>query len=456
MALISAIFVILIATLIGCALYYSSIIAFTIAINDRDSTEAFYIADAGIVHARALLSKVPKAQYSSVLIAGDTKPGTGDELSTPPVTGLWTAANGIPAGNATAGGFLNFGAGGTGRYWMAVKNDNGSGESNKIDSNGTLIIISTGHGRDGSTATIEATLRTSITETPAMLVNSKLTISGNMQLKGTHGAVHSNDTLDFDGNPCAQQYFSSSATIVDAGNSKGGDCNSGGVNRANQPVITPPLYNIRNDFYDKADYVLGAVGTKAGNVYNKNGQLVHSSSAQGIDWISNGSKWSWNAAGSKWVHNGNTIVNGTYYSEANIEIIDNFGTATAPAQVSLFAEGFINLPGNPYMRPHYQNYSMMAGTDLRIGGNAGTGGVNFEGILYAHHQIDFSGNPGIRGLVIAANQGDTNSPGCGCNLIPLLTSGFMRVNGNPVITYNGGLLNGGGQIEMISWREVRY
>ncbi len=56
-ALITAIFSILLATVIGFALYYSSAIAFTIAANDRDNTEAFYIADAGINHATALLNK---------------------------------------------------------------------------------------------------------------------------------------------------------------------------------------------------------------------------------------------------------------------------------------------------------------------------------------------------------------------------------------------------------------
>src|ERR1043165_6352116 len=96
MALISAIFVILIATVIGFGLYYSAIISFTIAINDRDNTEAFYIADAGINHAIALINKVPRSQYSAVLTAGaNSTPDTGDELSVPPSSGLWTSSESI-------------------------------------------------------------------------------------------------------------------------------------------------------------------------------------------------------------------------------------------------------------------------------------------------------------------------------------------------------------------------
>jgi hypothetical protein len=98
MALVSAIFVILIATVIGFALYHSSMISFTIAVNDRDNTEALYIADAGINHATALMNKVPKSLYSAVLKAGaKPAPDSGDELSVPPSSELWGIAESISA-----------------------------------------------------------------------------------------------------------------------------------------------------------------------------------------------------------------------------------------------------------------------------------------------------------------------------------------------------------------------
>jgi Tfp pilus assembly protein PilX len=193
-ALITSIFAILLATVIGFALYYSSMIAFTIAVNDRDNTEAFYLADAGINHANALLSKVPVSQLSAVLSAGaNSTPDTGDELSVPPSTGLWTASESIPAGSATAGGITNFGAGGIGRYWVTVKNDTAAGETSTTDSNRTLIITATGVGRDSSTATIEETI--SIKENfPAILINGKARVSGNVKIQGTNGSLHSNST----------------------------------------------------------------------------------------------------------------------------------------------------------------------------------------------------------------------------------------------------------------------
>src|SRR5687767_5373897 len=128
-ALITAIFTLLIATVIGIAVYYAAIISFTVAVNERNNTEAFYLADAGVNHAIALIEKAQKSHYSAILKAGNNTPNTGDELSVPPVSGLWTTTESIPAGNSTSGGVTNFGAGGPGRYWIAVKNDTATGET---------------------------------------------------------------------------------------------------------------------------------------------------------------------------------------------------------------------------------------------------------------------------------------------------------------------------------------
>lgn len=95
---------------------------------------------------------------------------------------------------------------------------------------------------------------------------------------------------------------------------------------------------------------------------------------------------------------------------------------------------------------------MIAGTDLKLNGNAGAGTANYEGLNYAGHQVDFSGNIGINGQVVAKNLADTNSPG-NKNLVQL-SSTFMIISGNPTITYSGFLL--GDTKQVTSWREVRF
>ncbi|MEO6588243.1 MAG: pilus assembly PilX N-terminal domain-containing protein, partial [Pyrinomonadaceae bacterium] len=297
-ALITAIFSILLATVIGFALYYSSTIAFIIAANDRDNTEAFYIADAGINHATALLGKVPRSQYSAVLKAGaNSTPDTGDELSVPPSSGLWATSESIPAGNASGGGVTNFGAGGVGRYWVAVKNDTATGETPTTDNNGVLVITSTGLGRNGASATVEVSV--SMQNFPAILINSKARVAGNLSVKGSSGILHANDTLDLNGSPCADQYFSSTGNVLNPGNLKGAGCGGIGVSRSNQQIIQPPIYNIRNDFYNQADYILGSSGSRAGKVYNFTGpggteKMIYNTSSSGGTWQVGSSKWTWN------------------------------------------------------------------------------------------------------------------------------------------------------------------
>jgi len=105
------------------------------------------------------------------------------------------------------------------------------------------------------------------------------------------------------------------------------------------------------------------------------------------------------------------------------------------------------------MAPKYQNFSMIAGTDLKISGRlteVSVEDLEMDGITYALHQIDFSGTPTIRGAVVAANQADTPSPG-GINLVPL-EAGFMKISGNVRIIADG---NNGGGLNTLNWREVR-
>lgn len=453
-ALVTAIFTILIATVIGIAVYYSAIISFTVSVNERNNTEAFYLADAGVNHAVALIKKVPKDQYSAVLTAGaNSTPDSGDELSVSPISGLWTTAESIPAGNATGGGVTNFGAGGQGRYWVAVKNDTAAGETPTTDANGILIITSTGIGRDGATATVEVILQNSVASLPAILINGNAIISGSVKVEGANGILHANGNITINGAPCADAYFSASGSITNGNKLKGGNCTGTGNNRPNQPVIPLPVLDVRQTFRGKTDYLLD----KIGKVYDSLGNLVVDTNTTGKKWVKGNMVWTWDPNSLLWIQSGNIIVNGSYYSEGNIAISGNFGTKQFPASASFIAEGFLYNQGKQYLIPYYQNYSLIAGTDMKLSGKFSLeeiADLEVEGFTYAHHQIDFSGTPTLRGSVIAANQADTNSPGCGCNLVQLDSSGAMNIRGNPTLISEG---NGsGGGITVRSWREVRY
>lgn len=456
MALVVAVFAILLATVIGVALYHSSTIGFTITLNERDNTEAFYLAEAGYNHAFTLLSKVRSNHFNAILTAGDGIPGTGDELSVPPSSGLWTTAGNIPPGNKTGGGVTNFGANGAGRYWVSIRNDTAAGETPTRDYNRILYITSTGVGRDGSTATVEGSIIIDSAGFPALLVNSKLVLGGTVRIEGVNGSVHANDTITLDGTPCADVYFSSTGNIVNSSNARGANCTGAGVNRTNQPFIQPPVYDVRTDFRGKTDYLLGGRGTNAGKVFNRSGQVLFTSTKQNYVWTKGDMVWEWNSKDQSWIQKGN-IEHASYYSEVNIQIKGNFGSSAIPAQATFIAEGYIYNKGKQYLTPAYQNISLLAGTDLRITGRLETDttsedDLEAEGIIYAHHQIDFAGSPTIRGNVIAANQADTDSPG-GTNLVTL-NSGAMVIRAAPRIISNQNPSPDNG-ITTLSWREVR-
>jgi hypothetical protein len=275
-------------------------------------------------------------------------------------------------------------------------------------------------------------------------------------VKGTGGVVHTNNTLDFDGNPCASQYFSSASNILDpnkGGSGAGCTYTSGNV-RANQPAITIPTYTL-TDLRSLADYILG----QDGKVYVPGSTTPIADATSSGKWEpSGGDKWDWDSGNKLWKLSSNSLASGTYYSEGNLSISGNPGhTGTVP-QVTLLAAGYIDISGNPSFTPKLTHdgvaLSMIAGTDLKISGNPTSGTSTAQGRLYAGHQLGLSGNANINGNIIVANLADTNSPG-GSNFVQL-SSGFMDISGNATITYNwSSSSSSSGSAITVNWREVR-
>jgi hypothetical protein len=440
-ALMISIFAILLVTVIGFAIISQGLVSQNIAKNAKDQTEAFYISEAGLNHANNLVINAGASNFTSLLQAGDGIPNTGDELSN---RSAWLTP--IPSTGLTLG---------NGYYVIKVSDDPEETDGNpNVDSNYRVVITSIGYGQNGAVVTMESIIGVGFS--PAILINGPAKVGGNMKILGTEGVFHANGLIDVSGNAiCAEQYFSSSSAINSATSRVGAACSSNGPTRSNQPAFSVPTWNIRSAFYTRSNYILGVIGSNAGKIFNSSGGLIFDSAVSGNTWTMNASaSWTWDASNGLWSHNGSQLPTGTYYSEGNVELGSNFGSAASPAQATIVAEGYIRATGTPYMTPALDNFSLMAGTDLRLSGNPTSGAVNYQGIHYAGHQVGFLGNPGINGSVVAANLADNNSPVCGCNPIGLTNSGYMDVSGNPTITYNGGLLNAGSKL--ISWREVRY
>ena len=405
-------------TILGLSLTTTGRISFMISNNERDALEASYIAESGLTHTRSLIVALD-TDYTSLLQLGNGTGCTGDELST-------AASDPIPAAGYSFGGAT---------YVVSICDDDDGDSDLNADSNGTVRVVSVGTTLDGASATVEHILGTQ--DLPAILVNGNLRINGNLKIMGSGGAVHSNSNIHLNGSgACAQLHFSTSASIVNPppqGNT-GAACDEtgGGMDaRSGEDAITVPTVDF-NSLKSNVDYIL-----------KDNGQIYDVATT--LTWAPFGG-WSWSDP--KWELDG--AVTGSYYAENTAITIGNIsGTA------SFVADGYIEVSGNPgNLSPDLTvdgvTYTMVAGYDLKLNGNAESSTV--EGIFFANHQVDISGNPNIHGQVIAADVADTAFPPDGTNLVSL-SSGWMEFSGNPTITYSGG--GGLGTIFIKGWREVR-
>lgn len=174
-ALLTAIFALMLLTLLGLSLTHLSLTALNVSNNDRESTEAFHIAEAGIEHAVALIQAAGPGSYNSIAT-------TGNLSATPSAT----SADRIPVAGCNIGG---------GTYTVTVANG---------AVGGTLRVTSTGAGRNGSVAVIEAIVGA---ETAVALVaNGNLTLGGITEFRGVGGVVHANGNLHNSGTAKAEQH----------------------------------------------------------------------------------------------------------------------------------------------------------------------------------------------------------------------------------------------------------
>lgn len=414
-ALLTAVFALLLLTLLGLSLTHLSLTALNVSNNDRESTEAFYIAEAGIEHAIALINAAGPGSYASIATRGN--------LSETPSA---THADRIPVAGCNIGG---------GTYTVTVANGGVAGR---------LRVTSTGTGRNNSNAVIEAVVgaETSV----ALVANGNVKLGGSLEIKGAGGVLHANGNLANSGSVRAQQHFSASGTLTNSGLMYTGTPPNYNDNpkdlRQNQPsmpapTITPATIALQ------ADYIL-----------RSNGQLVVKDTGviytptNTLKW--NG--WGWSSS-SGWSHDMSGTLNGTYYAQGgSIKWSGSVGSSGAPAQITLIADGSIQLGGTSHLTPDIPGYLVIAGTDLKLPGTTTTYG---GGTLYAGHQFDSGGTTNINGQVVVANLLDSTYPKSNTdseNLVPITSGISASIDGVFNVTNSG---SSGGGFRTYSWRERR-
>jgi hypothetical protein len=302
------------------------------------------------------------------------------------------------------------------------------------DANTTLVVRATGYGRAKTTVVLEAAISRSAL--PGILTNRSLLINGSPNILGTRGSVHSNQNLDITGNPSVAQDATASATYQATGNPWVGGLSGG----AFEAKTVPPVQAA--DYRQRADYILGADGrlSTADNAVTKvKGKLICNAQANQNACKNSGFAWTY-AAATGWSLGDNSVPPvATYYVETDVSISGSPGSSSSPVQLSIIAEGSIDVGGSPFFVPKDAELMFVTNEDLRIIGNLT---VAAEGLMLVREQVSVAGSAAIAGQLVVEGA---------ASISPLVTAN--SISGNSSFTYNG-IVSAGG-FGVTAWRRVR-
>lgn len=423
-ALFTAIFGLLLLTVLATSLYLISDGEKRVAINFGENSEAFYIAEAGLSHTIGLY--VTNGQSFDI--------GTD-----------------IPSGGVAFG---------NGKYTVQTAN---GGQPN------TKVITSTGVGKNGSTSIVEATIQftpTSVSDA-AIVVNGNVNISANIQILGTMGVIHANGNMTLSGNNRAQKYFSATGSITGSFSSP---CPNG--SKTGPPPSCDPVADVRQnqepmsvpdikptDFIGDADYRFyppQASPSLPARITDKTGNIVATNCQSGC-W----GGWTYNSS-QGWVANsGSNFPSGTYYAvQSSMQVNRTFGSSSAPQNVTFVADGAVSFSsGASYMDgkavKNGRKFAVVAGADVAVNG-ANINTTSNQSTFYARHQFNLGGGqPKIYGNILVYDEADAAL--YGQNMVQRSGGLAFITSGDPQVIFSGNSASGSGSgtVTISQWREVR-
>jgi hypothetical protein len=404
-ALVAVLLALGLLTVIGAALAAIGTIEYRASRNHRSATRALLLADAGGVHALALMrGPLSHLSYSQILVGDDGMPGSGDE-------GV-LAGYGLSEEDALPDSGVVLGAG---RYFVTILDDAGDpGGDPFTDENHRLLAVCRGELPDGGRAEVRMIL--AAPSYPAIVANGDLLLPGNPDVLGPCAGVHANGNLTANGSP-----------VVDGFVTASGDLNvSGTIRDAMGFVVTPeygpPITVPEEDplaYCGAADYVL-----QDGN-FIAVGPPRQEMEITGAGVLG----WKYKAATQTYTLNGSQAVDGTYCIHGNAEIAGNAGSDGDPLSITLLATGSVKVIGTPKLAAdHEDGILIIAAGDVEIGGNASGVTPSYSGLVYTGAQCQMNGNPTVDGHILCFDGAD---PAGAVDLV-----NENRFNGTPVVTYD--------------------
>jgi hypothetical protein len=314
--------------------------------------------------------------------------------------------------------------------------ENGQAEA---DANKRAVLQVTGLAHDDTVVSLEAIIGRN--GGPAIVTDQSLTINGNPSINGVNGSVHSNMNLTITGNPT----ISGDATATGIYGESGGPTILG-ERGGGRPLIPIPTVQA-SDYRSHADFVM-TTGVGGGRLYGPFanpttgalGMLLCDAAASN-DACKAVWGWEYDPGNSGWKVSSNNMANGTFYVQGNATISGNPGNSGLPKVVSLIAEGNIEISGTPRFQPETPGVMLVTNRDLKLNGNFEMV-AGIEGRILVGEQMMISGNPILFGQIYVDNAASVS------NMVI-----DTAISGNPAITYDGGLGEGG--FIVTGWREVR-
>ena len=270
-------------------------------------------------------------------------------------------------------------------------------------------------GINGGRRRVGIMMRKRIVIDAAVAFESDLLISGDPEITGLCGQVHTNGSLDISGSPVI------AGTVTAVGSTNGTAVDT--LGNSNPPTAGAPTVVIPDldpfDYCGDADFVFtsAGMGTKV-------------STSESFDFSGGGKNWGW-----KWDDSNNIYQTdddnpeaGTYCIDGNVEVGTDPGTPGNPLPLTLLTSGSIKMDGNPYLvAAHPDSILIAAKGDLKLNGNPVGGNKNFEGLIYGWAQCEMNGNPVLYGQLLCKDNPDP------AGSMPLISEN--KINGNMELTY---------------------
>lgn len=366
--------------------------------NFEKGTQAFYIAEAGVNHAR------------QELYDGD---GTNDFSS------IYVAANDtvIVSSSSFNGGAYSVKRTGAASNPLSVK---------------ALAVATLPNGIQSQ---IEVWFKKEDGRPPrAIETNDKLEIKASAKILGTCGGAHTNKKMDVAGNPAVQ--MAKGLTSSDKMDLDGAAC-IGSANCANDPQPAEFVLDTstkRNDYeaanenrpayaipeIKPADYApkVAALGlTGFGYILNDDGTVT---TGPGVACDTNGlctggiplavPPAGWLHSGGKWKVSGSSAADGVFYAENTVEISGSPGTDAIPWQATIISRHQIEILASPRIKPYpttsedLKNHLFVTGEHLNIDAGSNMKADYARGAILVGGKVKIEGNPVVNGFIIARDK----------------------------------------------------